>query len=334
MNPVNYIVKTKSNKVDEKGVVTIAINAIGNLDSHGDISASGSFDKTLKENFKRTRHFLNHDQTILIGCPLEGWEENKLVLMKSELNLDVEKGKDAYSFYKLYQKNDMTLEHSVGVQKIKQDPKDERVVTEWKLWEFSTLYNWGSNPNTPLINLKKLQFENDPHKSIKFLKDALKMQFKDETLQTYENYLTLIEKAMKKEVELVTCECGLTFDYNSIHEHTLQEHVLNILRDKINWETYKITDDALNELTPEIQQQIQDILANANLTKKSLTDITSYVRCPNCYSRVYRNEIINPIQSKTMVTVEPPASTQTVQSRQDATFTAKSLNRIFKGING
>jgi HK97 family phage prohead protease len=328
MNPLNYIVKTKSNKVDDKGVVTIAINAIGNLDSHGDISASGSFDKTLKENFKRTRHFLNHDQSILIGCPLEGWEENRLVLMKSELNLDVEKGKEAYSFYKLYQKNDMTLEHSVGVEKIKQDPKDERVVTEWKLWEFSTLYNWGSNPKTPLLDLKKLQFENDPQKSIKFLRDALKMKFKDETLQTYENYLTLIEKAMKKEVELVTCKCGLTFDYNSVHELTLQEQVLEIARDKINWETHKITDEALNELTPELQQEILDILANANLTKKSLTDITNFVRCPICYSRVYRNEIINPIQYKTMVNIEPPASTQTVQSRQDATLTAKNLLKI------
>lgn len=328
MNPLNYIVKTKSNKVDDKGVVTIAINAIGNLDSHGDISASGSFDKTLKENFKRTRHFLNHDQSILIGCPLEGWEENRLVLMKSELNLDVEKGKEAYSFYKLYQKNDMTLEHSVGVEKIKQDPKDKRVVTEWKLWEFSTLYNWGSNPNTPLLDLKKLQFENDPQKSIKFLRDALKMKFKDETLQTYENYLTLIEKAMKKEVELVTCQCGLTFDYNSVREFTLQDQVLEIARDKINWETYKITDEALNELTPELQQEILDILANANLTKKSLTDITNFVRCPNCYSRIYRNEIINPIQYKTMVNIEPPASTQTVQSRQDATLTAKNLLKI------
>ena len=328
MKPLNYIVKTKSNKVDEKGVVTIAINAIGNLDSHGDISASGSFDKTLKENFKRTRHFLNHDQSILIGCPLEGWEENRLVLMKSELNLDVEKGKEAYSFYKLYQKNDMTLEHSVGVEKIKQDPKDERVVTEWKLWEFSTLYNWGSNPNTPLLDLKKLQFENDPQKSIKFLRDALKMKFKDETLQTYENYLTLIEKAIKKEVELVTCQCGLTFDYNSVRELTLQDQVLEIAREIINWETYKITEEALNELTPEIQQEILDILANANLTKKSLTDITNFVRCPNCYSRVYRNEIINPIQYKTMVNIEPPASTQTVQSRQDATLTAKNLLKV------
>lgn len=328
MKPLNYIVKTKSNKVDEKGVVTIAINAIGNLDSHGDISASGSFDKTLKENFKRTRHFLNHDQSILIGCPLQGWEENKLVVMKSELNLDVEKGKEAYSFYKLYQKNDMTLEHSVGVEKIKQDPKDERVVTEWKLWEFSTLYNWGSNPNTPLLDLKKLQFENDPQKSIKFLRDALKMQFKDETLQTYENYLTLIEKAMKKEVELVTCQCGLTFDYNSVRELTLQDQVLEIAREIINWETYKITDEALNELTPELQQEILDILANANLTKKSLTDITNFVRCPNCYSRIYRNEIINPIQYKTMVNIEPPASTQTVQSRQDATLTAKNLLKV------
>lgn len=327
--PENIILKTKSNEVKENGIVSIAVNAIGIRDSHGHTSMSGSFNKTLKENFKRVKHFLNHNTSWLIGCPLSGEEVNKLLVMESQLNLDVERGQEVYSFYKLYQENNMTLEHSVGVEIVKEDPKIKGNILEWRMWEFSTLYDWGANPNTGLLNLKQLQFENDPQKSIKFLKDALKLKFKDQTLETYENYLTLIEKAMKKEVELVTCDCGITFDYNSIHEQTLQETVLEILRDKINWETYRITEDALNELTPELQQQIMDILANANLTKKSLTDITNYVRCPGCYSKIYRNEIINP-KENTSIFIEPSNDTQ-MKSHQSGTFTVENLSKVLKG---
>lgn len=185
---MDLIVKTKSNEVNDAGIVTIAVNAIGNLDSHKQISATGSFDKTLVENFKRTRHFLNHDRDILIGCPLSGKEENKLIVMKSEMNLDIEKGRDVYSFYKLFQKNDMTLEHSVGVEPVKFDKSDKRIVLEWRMWEFSTLYDWASNPNTPLLDLKQLQYKDDPQRSINFIKEALRLKFSDKILETFENY--------------------------------------------------------------------------------------------------------------------------------------------------
>lgn len=328
---MELIVKTKSNEVNDAGVVTIAVNAIGNLDSHKEISASGSFDKTLLENFKRTRHFLNHNRDILIGCPLEGNEVNKLIVMKSEMNLDIEKGRDVYSFYKLYQKNDMTLEHSVGVEKVKVDKVDPRLVLEWRMWEFSTLYDWASNPNTPLLDLKQLQFQNDPQKSISFLKDALKLKFSDTILETYENYLVMIEKAISgKEVELVTCSCGLTFDYNSVHEHTLEDEVLQIAREAINWNTYKIVQSEVEKLTPELQNQIQDILHTATLTKKSINDLTSFVRCPNCYNRIYKNQTINTIEQKSMI-VKPSADTST-ESRPEGTLTVKNLGGLF-GIN-
>ena len=52
--------KTKANDVDEqKGIVTIAVNGIGIKDTQGDISDSGSFNKTINEFFlKRGKHLL------------------------------------------------------------------------------------------------------------------------------------------------------------------------------------------------------------------------------------------------------------------------------------
>ena len=69
------IYQSKAANLDTKGRVLIAVNAFGNTDSDGDISAPGSFKKTLKENFNRVRWFLNHDTTILLGVPIKGYEE-------------------------------------------------------------------------------------------------------------------------------------------------------------------------------------------------------------------------------------------------------------------
>ena len=66
--------KTKANDVDEKGIVTVAVNGIGVKDSQNDISMPGSFNKTLKENIGRMRWFLNHRTDQLLGVPLSGKE--------------------------------------------------------------------------------------------------------------------------------------------------------------------------------------------------------------------------------------------------------------------
>lgn len=324
---MDLILKTKSNSVDETGIVTIAVNAIGNLDSSKDISETGSFNKTLNENFKRVRHYLNHKRDRLIGCPLSGEEVNRLLVMKSQLNLDTEDGRNVYSFYKLYQKNNMTLEHSIGAQDILRDPKDSRRVKEWKLWEFSTLYDWGANEITPLIDLKSQNPNLSYKTAIDFLGQALREKFSDNILISLEGNLKLIEKAMNnKESKLVTCpDCGLMFDYHTVKEYTMQDQVIETLRSELNWQTYKIAQGEVEKLTPEIQSQIQSLVNDAiNMKAKSIEDLLSYVHCPKCYKRIYRNTEDEPSKE------EPSEDTLIEKSRQPGTFSSKTLEGLFE----
>lgn len=148
--------------IDEKqGVVEIYVNAFDNEDTDGDISVRGSFAKTIQENGKRMKHFLNHSWANLIGVPLEMIEDENGLLVKSQLNLNKQIGRDVLEDYKLYSEHGKTLEHSIGVEAIKRDEQDNRYIKEWKLWEYSTLYGWGANVNTPLVGIKSMDEAKD-----------------------------------------------------------------------------------------------------------------------------------------------------------------------------
>ena len=141
--------------LDAKGRVVVAANAFGNVDVQKDMSLKGSFSKTIKENFNRVKWFLNHDTTQLIGVPIEATETDKYLQITGQLNLNKEIGRNIYEDYKLYAEHNKSLEHSIGVDY--QDgymEKGIRKVTQWKLWEYSTLTNWGANPDTPMLGLK------------------------------------------------------------------------------------------------------------------------------------------------------------------------------------
>jgi len=147
--------QTEIKDIDEKGRVLVAANAIGNIDSDKDISESGSFDKTLNENFNRLKWFLNHDKEILLGVPIEGKQSGKYLEMLGQLNMKKQISRDTYEDYKLYAEYGKTLEHSIGVEAVKKDDKGEvRRIFEWKLWEYSTLTHWGSNDQTPMLGIK------------------------------------------------------------------------------------------------------------------------------------------------------------------------------------
>ena len=143
--------------IDEaQGIVEMYVNAFGNEDSDGDISAKGSFKKTIKDNFKRIKHFWNHYSDQLLGLPLKFVEDDFGLLVTSKMNLAKQFVKDVFADYILFSQNDRTLEHSVRVQDIKRDTDNDKIVLEWKLWEYSTLPGWGSNEKTPLVNIKSM----------------------------------------------------------------------------------------------------------------------------------------------------------------------------------
>lgn len=282
------ILKTKSNEVEGR-VVTVAVNAFGNVDSQNDISVSGSFSKTLKENFKRVKHFLNHDYDKLIGCPLEGKEENGHLVMRSEL-AETQLANDVLSFYKLYQKNNLTLEHSVGVEAMQRDPNDTRKVLQWKLWEFSTLYSWGSNSDTPLLGIKKMPFDGMSEKSMEFVRTALSLDFSDHILLKFDDLRKLLEKADEGKAALITCECGNTFNYFEQEEVSIDREIISEYNDTLR---YMFMDEAwrqAHQQRNEVRQEVIDLLAD--MKGKSLMSDISYVTCPYCGRRHYRNEIM------------------------------------------
>jgi HK97 family phage prohead protease len=147
-----------------KGIVTVYINAFDNEDTDGDISAPGSFKRTFKHMAHRIKHLLNHDIYKLIGVPLKLWEDQIGAIARSQLNMNKELGRDVFEDYKLYAEHGKSLEHSVRVYPVnsvrvypvKRDTDNNQIVLEWKMWEYSTLYGWGANEETPLIDLKSL----------------------------------------------------------------------------------------------------------------------------------------------------------------------------------
>lgn len=151
------LIKSSIIDLDERGVITVAANAFGNIDSDRDISMPGSFAKTIRENFARMRWLKNHRQDQLLGVALEAKESNEFLIVRGELNLDKQIARDTYSDYKIFAKHGLSLEHSIGVDAIKVvNDKDNNVrkVLEWKWWEYSTLDCWGANDRTHAIDIK------------------------------------------------------------------------------------------------------------------------------------------------------------------------------------
>jgi len=185
--------------LDAKGIVTVAANAFGNEDADGDISAEKSYTKTIKENFGRVRWFLNHDNKILLGVPIEAQETKNYLKVRGQLNLQKEVSRDVYEDYKLYAQYGKSLEHSVMVQAVKRDENNKKVVLEWKWWEYSTLTNWGANSETPMLGIKSIKAIDD---AINWLEIALKKgNYTDERAIKMDQHLSKLRSLIDAEPE-------------------------------------------------------------------------------------------------------------------------------------
>jgi HK97 family phage prohead protease len=313
--------KTKANDVDEeKGIVTVAVNGIGVKDSQDDISMPGSFNKTLSENIGRMRWFLNHRTDQLLGVPIEGKEEGGNLIMTGQLNLAKQMCRDILADYKLFAENGRTLEHSIGVQAIKRDKEDARKVLEWKMYEYSTLTHWGSNPQTFLVGIKSATPDQIREQCDLIRKAFLQHGYTDERLKAYDMELNLLLKSLNGGV-IVTCPCcGHQFDYESQPERTFSQQVLDLAAQYQRWITEDIVREEMEKLAPEIREQVEAVLdivipknGKPEFEIKSLTDIMTYVRCPHCYSRVYKSNTIIQEEStspSSAASPEPSVDTQ------------------------
>jgi len=148
---------------DEKGIVKGYLSTFDNIDDQGDRVRPGAFKRTLQNKYEykkanNKRYIMpllwQHDPNNPIGGYLEAKEDNIGLFVELEIDLDVQKGKEAYSALK----KGYVFQQSIGYDTIKSDyvkidGKMIRDLVELRLWEGS-LVTFPANEEAVVTDVK------------------------------------------------------------------------------------------------------------------------------------------------------------------------------------
>ena len=145
--------------LDEKeGVIEAYANAYDFKDSDGDISAKGSFNKTVGDNFKRIRVLKDHNPTISLGVPIKLDASDPYGLLTvTQFNLKKEVSRDMFTDIQLMKDNGLNAELSIGYEVIARDEKNKSIIKEYKLYEYSFLTSWAANELATVNSIKSIE---------------------------------------------------------------------------------------------------------------------------------------------------------------------------------
>lgn len=170
-------------------------NVYDNEDSDGDISAKGSFKRTVNNNGKRIRVLKDHNSTIMLGVPLKIDADDAYGLKTlSRFNEKKEVARDMFSDIKLMKDNGMNAELSIGYWVMARDSKNSNIITEYKLMEYSFLSSWASNELALVTDMKSVGG------FMKLLTSMYDLPHSDPRLKSIEDTLKLLEKADPTEI--------------------------------------------------------------------------------------------------------------------------------------
>lgn len=143
---------------EAKGIVTAYANTYDFKDSDGDISAKGSFNKTVSENFKRIRVLKDHNPTISLGVPLEiNTKDSFGLLTTTKFNLKKEVSRDMFTDVQLMKEAGLNAELSIGYNVISRDKNNKSIINEYKLMEYSFLSSWAANEMSTVQDIKSIK---------------------------------------------------------------------------------------------------------------------------------------------------------------------------------
>lgn len=172
---------------DAKGVVVAYANVYNNKDSDGDVSAFGSFDKTVVENFKRIRVLKDHNPTMMIGVPLKiDTSDTYGLLTTTQFNMNKPLGKDMFTDIQLMHTSGLNAELSIGYRVIARNPKNESIITEYKLMEYSFLSSWAANELATVQDIKGIKSH---YGILSLIEKAYNLDYSDERLRQFETLL-------------------------------------------------------------------------------------------------------------------------------------------------
>ena len=182
-----------------KGTVKAYYSVIGNIDSDNDIVEPGAGTKTIQERgpegSDRIKHFKFHDTRLAPGRITDLGEDEFGGFFISKLSQST-LGRNTLIEYQ----EGIITEHSFGFERIKEHRDEAGVnhITEYKLWEVSTLAAWGANHLTRTEFVKSLESEEEFIKALKGITDRLKIgSFSDDYLEQLEKAYAEMSAAYK-----------------------------------------------------------------------------------------------------------------------------------------
>lgn len=177
---------------EKKGVVVAYANVYNFKDSDGDISAYGSFDKTVNENFKRIRVLKDHNPTMMIGVPLAiDTKDSYGLLTTSQFNMSKPLGKDMFTDVKLMHETGLNAELSIGYRVMQRDQKNKSIITEYKLMEYSFLSSWAANELSTVQDIKGIK---TVYGTLELIQKMYNLDYSDERLRQIETILKALDK--------------------------------------------------------------------------------------------------------------------------------------------
>lgn len=177
---------------EEQGVVKAYANVYNHEDSDGDISAPGSFIKTVSENYKRIRVLKDHNSTIGLGVPLAMDANDPIGLMTTtKFNLNKEVSRDMFSDIKLMHENGLNAELSIGYEVVQRSKSNRKVINQYKLYEYSFLTSWAANEMATVTDIKSLKSH---YGIMELLTKAYDLPYSDTRLIQIETILKSLSK--------------------------------------------------------------------------------------------------------------------------------------------
>ena len=185
---------------DSKGIVVAYANAYDYKDSDGDISAKGSFDKTVNENYKRIRVLKDHNPRVSLGVSLNiDVKDSYGLLTTTKFNLSKEVSRDMFSDIKLMTENGLNAELSIGYNVLNRDAKNKSIITEYKLMEYSFLTSWGANQLSTVQDVKSIKGH---YGILELIEKSYNLDYSDARLKQIEQLLiTLTDKEPSKKAD-------------------------------------------------------------------------------------------------------------------------------------
>ncbi len=127
----------------------------GEPDSYGDVIAPGAYEVSLKSHKAKgtmPKMFWQHNPSEVIGKWLDAGEDDKGLLMKGRLNMEVQRGREAYALLKMGDIDGL----SIGYRVKKHEVDDETgvwLLKELELMEVSVV-SIGANENATISSVK------------------------------------------------------------------------------------------------------------------------------------------------------------------------------------